>query len=301
MRLKRSSKNSARRAPLLLNFLAILFLLSGCTSSTHPTYTQEKIESAVREICKKEYRLDVTVKLAGSTLWVYLPVENIFTKSEKPEKTREIFKIVENKIGFQDNYLKNEYAIKKIPPTEELDDSQINKEVSEKLMDVWKAVRRVVFSMKPQESNEIKFFRIVVADIKNGYEIITTTYYLDLKKVSYGLISSEEFQHRITQDTAMDPAIVGDKAGHHLKCFEITMQDFLAGQIKHRIALKFQRPELKTNDVDIDREILKIIAYTLNIYDFKDFGGVEINNLMTYKKVILNKAAVLSQPNEKRF
>ncbi|MDD5729976.1 MAG: hypothetical protein PHN57_02485 [Candidatus Omnitrophica bacterium] len=95
MKLRLSSKNSVRAAlPSLILFCALL--LSGCSSSTKPTYLKENIPEAIEKICKAEYRLDVTSKLVGSTLWIYIPLENLVVKADKPEKYQERFLIARN-------------------------------------------------------------------------------------------------------------------------------------------------------------------------------------------------------------
>ncbi|MFH0790674.1 MAG: hypothetical protein V2A64_03485 [Candidatus Omnitrophota bacterium] len=288
MKSRLSLKNSVRAA---LNSLILLLLFSGCSSSTTPTYLKKNLDQAVRDICKTEYNLDVKTRLIGATLWVYLPVEDIFIKTNKPQKRVEIFEIKKLNSEFSGQSLKVDYAIKNIPPREQQDNYDVNKTVSEKLANVWKVLRRVLFSMEHSKENELNFFRTITADIKNGFEIQTTTYSLDLKKVSYGLISIEEYQHRSIQDTNIDSRIIGDKDGRHVEYKDITMQDFIAAQIQHRIKLKFQKPEVDKN-ANIDKEILKIIIAAIKIYDFKQFNDVELKNLLTNNKIKLNKAAV---------
>lgn len=68
-------------------------------------------------------------------------------------------------------------------------------------------------------------------------------------------------------------------------------------QIKHRIKLKFQKPEVDKN-IDIDKEILKIIIYTIKTYDLRNFREVQLDNLVTENRVILNQAAVWARPTE---
>jgi len=48
--------------------------------------------------------------------------------------------------------------------------------------------------------------------------------------------------------------------------------------------------------IDITKEILNIITYCIKTYEFQDFSQVEINNLLTQEKLILNKAAILAGP-----
>ncbi|MDD5729977.1 MAG: hypothetical protein PHN57_02490 [Candidatus Omnitrophica bacterium] len=165
------------------------------------------------------------------------------------------------------------------------------------MSNVWIVLRRVLFSMDRSKKNEPKFFVIVAADIKKGMEIREIFYYLDLKKLSYGFISWGEYQHRTVQDTDVSTRIIGDTKGAHLKYRDISLDDFLAAQIQHRVELKFQKPEVK-KDADIDREISKIGILTIRIYEFRDFQAIAFNDLLTRNKVVLNRAAVWARPIE---
>ena len=49
--------------------------LSGCTA---PTYPKEKVQDAIAQLCRKEYKVDVDTKVTGNTVAVYLPAENLF-------------------------------------------------------------------------------------------------------------------------------------------------------------------------------------------------------------------------------
>ena len=75
------------------------------------------------------------------------------------------------------------------------------------------------------------------------------------------------------------------------------MEEFIADQIQNRIKMKFQKPEVEAN-VDIDKEVLKIITYTLGAYHFKDFTLAEIANLATGKKIILNQTSILANSKD---
>ncbi|MCU0651502.1 MAG: hypothetical protein MUC39_00975 [Candidatus Omnitrophica bacterium] len=292
MKLKQYSKNLAKAA--LSNFiLFILIFACGCSSSTTPTYTKETIASGIEDLAKKELKLDIKTKLFENTLWIYLPVEDIFVKAEKPKKSTELFKIEQNKNEFKNAALNIEYAIKTVPKKEQTEDYDVNKNVSEKLGSVWRVVRRVLFSLDHKRQGP-QFIVIVIADTKAGFDIRTVIYTLDLKKVSYGLISNDEYQHRTVQETNIDPKIINDKTGKYLIYKDVLLSDFIAAQIQQRIRLKFQKPELTNpKKVNIDKEIQKIAAFTLRTYGFKDFGEVKLHNLLTNKKVTLNRAAIL--------
>lgn len=291
-----SLKNLAKRG-LLLNITLISCLIAGCTSSTTPTYRKEDLTTSIQNICKNEYKIDVKAFLIGETCWIYFPVEDLVEKAKKPEKYPERFIIEDTKNEFQDGIIKLEYKIKSIPEVEKTQEIAYNKKVGEQVNNVWAVLRRVILSMDYEKSGGPKVFCLVIADIKNGFEIKNTFYYLDLKKASYGFISWEEYQHRTVQDMAIEDNIINDKEGEHLKIKEITLEDFIVSQIGHRIRLKFQKPEVR-NNVDIDKEIKKVVVNTLKIYDFRDFSAVELNNRVTNNKIILNEAAIWQSPND---
>jgi len=295
---------SSAKCGLLLNILIFTSLFSGCSSSTAPTYLKENIPQAIQDICKKEYKIDVRAKLAGNTLWVYLAVEDILKpvgKDDKPEKYIERFAVEQNKNTFENGAFRLNYNIKPVPEQEKYQQEyQYNKSVMEKVNDTMMVIRRVLFSMDRKKAAEPKFFSIVAADIKNGFEIRQTSYYADLKKVSYGLIGVGEYQHRAIQDIAIEPRAIGDKEGLYLDYKDIGLGDFIIAQVQHRIKLKFGKPEAERG-INIDKEIVWIMATTLKIYDFKDFSEAEFNNRANNNTFTLNRQAILAGPVEKRF
>lgn len=294
MKSKRSSKSLARAG---LKLLPLIFFLSACTSSTSPTFLRESTPLAVKDICKKEYALDLSTKLVGQTLWVYMPLEDIVSKPPKPEKYTERFLVEDKKNILSEGVLRVSYSIKPITERETQQEMSIDKSVNEKIFNVLQVIRRVLFSIDNSKKDNPLFFCIVTADIKNGFEIKQVFHFLDLKKLSYGFISQTEYQHRVVQDTAVSAQIIGDIEGSHLDYQDITLEEFIASQIQNRIRLKFQKPEVEIN-ADIDKEVLKIITYTLNTYNFKDFSLVEIVNLVSAAKTTLNRAAALAGPDQ---
>jgi hypothetical protein len=277
-----------------------LFIIPGCTYSTTPTYLKENIDQAIQDICKNEYSVDVKVKLVGSTLWIYLPLENMIVKSSKPQKYTEKFAIEENKDELRDGVLKVDYLIKAIPEQEKYEDIEYNKSALDKMNNAWKALRRVLFSLKQFKKGNPEFCCFVTADILNGFEVREILYIQDLKKVSYEFISWGEYHHRDIQESLVSDKILGDREGAHLDYRDITMEEFITKQIKHRIKLKFQKPEVEKT-VDFDKEILKIIVYTLKTYGYKDFSSVELSNLLTNNTITLSQAAIWARPIEQRF
>ncbi|MEW6102136.1 MAG: hypothetical protein AB1481_07610 [Candidatus Omnitrophota bacterium] len=297
MRLKRYSKNLAKPAPILkLSLLFCLLFIFGCSSSTSPTYHTENIETSIQSICEKEYKTEVYVKKSGSTLWVYLPVEDLITESDKPEKYSEEFEIENSMAQSKMGVFLVDYSVRSIPKTEKTQSQTYNEEVAKKIGNAWEVLRRIIMSLE-NNGEAPKFFVLITADIKNGFETEEIVYSLDLKKAIYGLISLGEYRHRVPHETYLSSEIIDDREGRHLVYNEIGLGDFVARQIQHRIKMKFQKPEVD-NNADIDKEIIKIVVETLRIYGIKDFSSVELNNLLTQKKIILNQAAIWARPIE---
>ncbi|MDD4954173.1 MAG: hypothetical protein PHG40_04625 [Candidatus Omnitrophica bacterium] len=282
------------RTALSSLILASLLALSGCSSSIQPTYNKEDIAQAVRDICKKEYNLEARTKLVGQTLWIYLPFEDVLQPAKEPKKSIVKFKITGNKHAFAGKVLESEYSIENIPEREESNALELSKEVSKANNAVLRVLFRLLSSVREYKENKVRFIYLVTADIKNGFLIKETLYSLDIKKVFYNLISSGEFQHRIIQDTQISPEIIGDKEGILIDYKDVSWEEFLAGQIRHRIQLKFEKPEVDRK-ADIDREIVKIIAYTFKIYDFKDFDSAELFNTQSKKKIVMSRRAILEE------
>ena len=58
----------------LLFISLVLITLPACTPAT---YSKEKVKESVINLCKDEYDLDVEVRIVGSTLGVYIPIEGL--------------------------------------------------------------------------------------------------------------------------------------------------------------------------------------------------------------------------------
>ncbi|MBM3250331.1 MAG: hypothetical protein FJZ09_05785 [Candidatus Omnitrophica bacterium] len=295
-RSKTSLRNSVRRA---LSLALAALLVSGCTYPANPTFKKQEIVKAIQDICKKEYKIDARVFLAGRTLWVYVPLEiDMFQKADKPEKVPERFSVEQNKAELLNDLIKLDYSIKPVEEKMLTQEYKFNKDFLENNTHAWSVIRRVLFSMERLENNEeLQFLCLITADIKAGAETVEIAYQPDLKKASYGLLSLGEYQHRAIYDMIVDPQIIGDKEGRHLNFKDLTLREFVVGQIQNRIRLKFQRPEVEAG-ADVDKEITKVIIYVIKTYNFKDFSAAELNNLLTRNKVFLNRAAIWETPIE---
>ncbi|MDD5079615.1 MAG: hypothetical protein PHH68_04730 [Candidatus Omnitrophica bacterium] len=284
-------RNSAK---LGLNICVFIFACLGCSASLVPTYSKSEVEKAITGILSVEYKDDAVAKLAGSTLWVYLPMEDIFEKAEKPEKNLEKFIIEKNTARFLGDQVHCAYRIKAIPERQTSQEYVFSKKAREKMSNAIQVLRRVILSIDRGERNEIKFFILAASDINNGMELTETIYAPDLLKVSYGAISPGEYQHRISINYGVNPGAVGDKDGRHLEYKDLTLREFISRQIIQRIALKFQKPEVEQS-ADVDKEVARIIGDTLRIYRVRNVSRAWLDNLFTKSRVELTHSQIYNK------
>jgi len=285
MRLKLSSRNLVKAALLLFSF-SLYINLSGCQNSPEPTFKEEDIPYLVKQICKDEYKLDVITQRSETTLWIYVPLAKILHKD---------YGIKEGKI--------------------------LDEEMTDKLRNILSTVGRVVLS----SNNAPEFFALWASDINIGLDYIIIGNVLDIKKSYADSLPFTELNKRYVMKFTINPEAIQDTVGRHLKFYSIRLPDFLTQQIIQRISVEFQGEGLKkyfkvekidgifNNDtfileysikplakpdktIDVTKEILSTITYCIKIYDFQDFSRVQINDLVTQEKLVLNKAAILAEP-----
>jgi hypothetical protein len=123
------------------------------------------------------------------------------------------------------------------------------------------------------------FFVVVLADIKTGLETKMYFYLDDFLRSLADPLFTEEYSLRALNEGATGKLdIVGDKAGQHLKIYDMTWPEFLAKQIKHRIQFKYTQSDFKPDD-NSETTMLTIVAQATQAYNFKNFTDVELINL----------------------
>lgn len=279
------SKNSAKLG-LLFSLLAVS--LNGCQCPTEPTYKEEDTPQVVKQICKQEYNLDVTTKRTATTLWIYAPLSKI---------------------------LHHEYGIK--------EDKIFDEGMTDKLRNILITIGRVVTN----SDRTPEFFALLASDINLGLDYTVIGNVLDIKKSYAEFIPSTEANRRYVIRFKAAPEAIGDTTGTHLEAYDIRFPDFLAEQIAQRIGAQFQEEGRKKyfkveeskgrfanetfifeysieeilrppKGIDIRKEILDIITYCIKTYEFKEFSALELINLATQDKLVLNNAAIWGRPIE---
>jgi len=281
-KLKLYLKNLIKPAPLLVSLLSLI-LLAGCSGEIKPTYKEKDIPEIIKKICKEEYGLDVSTQRIGSTLWIYAPMDKLLHKE---------YGIKEDKI-FDDGML-------------------------DKLRNILTTVGRVLIS----SDNTPEFFALVYSDIKLGIDYTMIGSVLDIKKSSADFIPWNEANRRYVVKFKISPESINDTTGFHFIPYDITITEFLADQIAQRIGAQFQEEEIKDNfkveksegkfsdgvfyisysitqvskpkhKINIRKEMLNTAAYCLKTYEFKNFTGVTLIDLVTQERVDYDRKEVL--------
>jgi len=241
-----------------------------------------EIAHQIEKICQEEYNLKVITKSSSNTLWIYAPLPRIIHK---------------------------DFGIDK--------EKFLDEEMVDKLRNILITVGRVFLSAE----NPPEFYSLVASDINLGidYTLIGNT--LDIKKSYAGFIPWTEANRRYVIKVELNLKALGDQTGEHLDPYDIKMEDFLTQQITQRIGMRFQDEELKKyfqvekvngnfnkdtstfefeyaikklieSKVKVEDEIIKIISYVLNSYEFDRFLMVEIKDLNSQNKIIFGKAKI---------
>ncbi len=168
---------------LRYGFFLLLAALNlwGCSSESYPG---DKLKESLAEICRKEYGIeDVDVKIAGSTIGVYLPLKKLFAADFKEAavtgKVRNLETLFE-------------------PSPEAL----------EKVEDVLFSISRVLLST----SKPFEFYVLQATDVdKTGMQLILTGYVNDIKRVRVWDISRNEYRKRVIHELKLNRSVIWHK------------------------------------------------------------------------------------------
>ena len=292
--MKRFSKNSDL-SPLpglqwfkffLAGFLTVAVL--GCSPERPPPKTPlSETQKQFEKKCRDDYDMHVSTRMAGNTLWIYLPTqEPIFDyeaqKANSAEADRKPSKFAVQYVDgkFRSSRFVFEYDI--VPRTKvKQEDYGYNSSYTDSYVkqqnNLFTAINDVFFNVKIEEV-EPQFIVFVITDIKKGIESRLTMYLQDFKRYMSGDLPPEEYQKRYLGDTKGGQSLIGDETGSHVQYTDVKMPEFLAKQIVNRINFKFLHSDFPPPD-KFDNTIVGIIADTLRYYKFEDYATVHVHNL----------------------
>ena len=171
-------------ATLLCVSLVSFFLCVGITGCQKVTYPEEKVTSAVKEICSKEYHIeDVEVKFSGKTIGVFLPLQRLFTT--------DVRKVI---LSGEATDLESLFA--PLP------------EAMEQVENVLFAISRVILST----DKSIDFYQLFATDVTStGLQLVLTGYIPDVRRVRLWDISRNEYRKRIMHELKLNRSVLWQK------------------------------------------------------------------------------------------
>jgi len=171
-------------SPLFFGVLC-LFILSGCGSATYP---EARCKAALQEIALKEYKIPhIEVEFVGTTLGVFLPLEQLFSADLKEA-------LMSGKVTDMESLFQ---------PTEEAID---------KVEDILFSMSRVMLST----DKKFEFYYLQATDVeKSGMDLTFIGQIDDLKRVRFWDIPRSEYRKRIIHDLHMNRAALWHRPVRH--------------------------------------------------------------------------------------
>lgn len=137
------------------------------------------------------------------------------------------------------------------------------------------------------------FFVIVLADITSGIQSRAMMTFSDLRRAMQDAPFYEEYTRRSVFETPTgDKAIIGDKEGTTIGMHNLTWGEFLARQMIYRINYKYARSSHAPSENAQD-ELIEVAVDTVKAYSFKDFTGIDLNNLATGERLIIGREKLM--------
>ncbi|MBI4358268.1 MAG: hypothetical protein HY584_03120 [Candidatus Omnitrophica bacterium] len=162
-------------------FGLMVFVLAGCDKATYP---EAKVESAIKEICSKEYKIEnVEVKFAGNTIGVFLPLKRLFQTDIRQE-------ILSGQVANLDSLFE--------PEAEAMD----------QLENVLFTISRVLLS----SDRKLDFYVLQATDVEStGLQLVLMGYMDDVRRVRLWDISRNEYRKRVLHELKFNRSVLWEK------------------------------------------------------------------------------------------
>ncbi len=151
---------------------------AGCTSKSYPS---DSLKESLAKICREEYGIsNIDVKIVGSTLGVYIPLDKLFATDFKGS-------VIAGKVRNLETLFE--------PSPEALD----------KVEDVLFSISRVLLST----DKDFKFYMVQATDVENtGLQLVLKGYVDDVRRVRIWDISREEYRKRVIHEMRQNRAVL---------------------------------------------------------------------------------------------
>lgn len=196
----------------------MIFLLpaffSACAKESYP---ESKLRESLIEMCRKEYGIsDVRVKIAGTTLGVFLPLKNFLVHGD----------------------LKSLLTTGKVKDLDSL--LEPSPEAVEKMMDVHFSISRVALST----DKALDFYVLQSTDVeKTGVQHTIIGYVNDIKRYKISDISRSEYSKRLVHERTINSAVLLDQP---VKQFFDDLEKLSIAELKKQYFGENLMPELET-------------------------------------------------------
>lgn len=274
------------KGPLL--FLLILSL-SFTAVSCAPTYPRQKVTEGVKELCKREYGVDVEVKIEGTTLGVRIPLEGLFD-TESLQIAPEAFKKIDgvmlsvSRVALSSDRSIDFYTVitydKAVPGAEVV----ITRYVGD--------LRRYVYG----DISRGEFSKRMVFDVRFNPQGIIDTWLgeFSLKETKLDEFICQQASRRISDEFRENEMLMGK--------FNVTSCEGILKDNIFKFTAEISREGLPMSELihgklwhDKVLELcLKTVSHVVYIYDFKDFESIEIHNKFDNKALETDKSGVNS-------
>ncbi len=309
-------RNSIKPALIALIISISLPIITSCSRRAPIVKTdlEKKFLESFNKTTKLDYPLYTSTKIVDKTFWIYIATEKELltinsspvTGGVTPDKN---IKFMDINCQYDNSSLNINYIYLKYSHEEKTKDRDIFQKTvggTTLYQDFAPAaieiLQKTYFSIGDiiSDTENLNFFVICLANIKNGIKITFVIHRLDMEQFLLNMLPSDEFYNRMILKADGSKDIINDKYGLHIEYKDISLIDFLREQIVSNIKSKvsemekYKPEELKTLD-NLDELLLSSVYEVTTKYQFQDFTFVEINNTISKDKLLLSRTKLINK------
>jgi len=242
----------------------------------------------MEEKFKEDLGINPVIRSAGSTLFLYLPIEKNILAIERAsdggsKKEKDADKRNKNftytGCSFKDGYFDIGYATAELPSEKQFFEN-ITYNYTNQANTIINKVYNLVSDVLTERPNHYTFFRIIIADVKQGIEMAMTFNEIDLRKEYAGSIPYYEFSKRVVTTVSGSKDIVKDYRGTHLDFKPVELPDFISDLVVQYLK---SGEDLKKAP-DAETAAVKRFYETVSMYDYKEFLFLRVENATDKKE-----------------
>lgn len=312
----------------------ILTLVCGCGNpAPFVGLTRDEAQQKFIDLVEEKFQYPIVVRQVENTLWIYLPIKEplieIKASKEGPNKSNQpaeksSLKFIDTQYDGKNFFVEYDVGNSKAYPQSFGYTSAYAEGFQKMQSNIFAVLQRAYFDVglvpgdvdffdpakektrtdfvnahvktdKPPE-----FVVLVISDIVKGIEIINTFNFDDFKRIRSHTpsLSQSEYVNRNLSRVEGNQEAVGDTEGRHIPFTPVTLGDFIAQQITHRVNFKYNSSSFPPGENTVD-EIKASAAQAIGAYKFSQFESVKITDLNDGTNQSFTKEQILSLPQAK--